>query len=684
MDNQTAIAVQSLLESQTIVDAPSGSAQAEEEEEDVFQCGKCKKQFNSLSTFVSHKQTRCMVGKSSAAAATATVAVVTQNTATLPTLSLVTSDPQTMKQVLPNFSSIPHSPLTQTFGQNMVLSDELSIALSAVSFLIIKLPPFSFYVAERRLETIQVVSEPPAVTSQPGNTINLGNQGGNLVAIIHERVGNTAAAPPTLATNQNALPQPPTIKKLRCHYCDKAFVKNFDLQQHVRSHTGEKPFQCIVCGRAFAQKSNVKKHMATHKVWPAGLSKSLPDQPPPEVPSESTEKDTAETPDDAVPPVPQKFESEGDKMATGGVAPLITVDNTFICQYCGVKFKTYFLLKSHMVKHKSEQVYKCILRECSLTFKELDSFLEHTKTHEHEMSYRCHMCNKVFPSLYDLGVHQYSHSLYPNQGPKASPRHFRCMKCGVKYASPEALVHHLETETHHYECPHCQKVFTCERYLRRHLPIHVSVGIYECEVCYKRFKTENYLKVHSVTHTDEKPFACELCEAAFNRRDKLNRHMSTHDVNKKYKCPFKAHTGCNKEFNRADKLKAHIITHSGLRPFKCDMCPKYFTRRSNLTEHRRIHQDRYRYVCNSCGRKFQRSQFLLRHQCRVKEKKADEENNTDKESTATPATEQGDEQVKGQGEEEAMNTEDVDDPTKTPYLRNRRKIIKPKKRLITS
>lgn len=55
-------------------------------------------------------------------------------------------------------------------------------------------------------------------------------------------------------------------KKLRCELCDKYFAKNFDLQQHIRSHTGEKPFQCIVCGRAFAQKSNVKKHMSTHKV----------------------------------------------------------------------------------------------------------------------------------------------------------------------------------------------------------------------------------------------------------------------------------------------------------------------------------------------------------------------------------------------------------------------------------
>ena len=54
--------------------------------------------------------------------------------------------------------------------------------------------------------------------------------------------------------------------KYKCTYCGKSFAKNFDLLQHVRSHTGEKPFQCVVCGRAFAQKSNVKKHMATHKV----------------------------------------------------------------------------------------------------------------------------------------------------------------------------------------------------------------------------------------------------------------------------------------------------------------------------------------------------------------------------------------------------------------------------------
>lgn len=31
-----------------------------------------------------------------------------------------------------------------------------------------------------------------------------------------------------------ALPGKPKSPKLKCTYCDKAFTKNFDLQQHIR------------------------------------------------------------------------------------------------------------------------------------------------------------------------------------------------------------------------------------------------------------------------------------------------------------------------------------------------------------------------------------------------------------------------------------------------------------------
>lgn len=58
------------------------------------------------------------------------------------------------------------------------------------------------------------------------------------------------------------------------------------------------------------------------------------------------------------------------------------------------------------------------MKTCAQTFQKLESFLEHIKSHQEELSYRCHLCSKDFPSLYELGVHQYSHSLLPQHSPK--------------------------------------------------------------------------------------------------------------------------------------------------------------------------------------------------------------------------------------------------------------------------
>ena len=53
----------------------------------------------------------------------------------------------------------------------------------------------------------------------------------------------------------------PSQRKYACAYCGKRFVRNAELERHVRIHLGIRPFQCTVCHKSFVQKISAIRHI---------------------------------------------------------------------------------------------------------------------------------------------------------------------------------------------------------------------------------------------------------------------------------------------------------------------------------------------------------------------------------------------------------------------------------------
>ncbi|XP_060075259.1 zinc finger protein 208-like [Ylistrum balloti] len=439
----------------------------------------------------------------------------------------------------------------------------------------------------------------------------------------------------------------------KCMECDYTSDFKPNLDRHRLNHTNNYSIKCKFCTYSCDHEGTVKRHMANNHTNSAeNVSLIFPDA------DTSVECTIDEAPPDGVKltvasPVLGKQKGTSlnisdSEILSEGIPSLQTVEGSFFCPLCGLKYKRSSDLNRHMkLKHKMtvKQYLQAEVEQqqeeagdgpldLSVSSKDVDDITDkdslkccyctyiakwpsdlqrHMVVHTVEKRYKCPHCNKQYKYVGDLNVHlRRDHKKEPGSvkhvkvptipNRKSSPAIFKCPSCS--FTSPWKSEVDRHSKLHKGDKPFCCKHCVYQTHwkgdIRRHMYKHHPAVMVD-DVVLDDVITILTDKLPGKDKDVTEPLDGEKMEIESNSSRDTDQVFDEDDDDDSdsessplkaspsglYRCNY-----CDFITNAKSKLKAHVSTHTNLKQYMCPVCGRRANWKWDIRKHiRKDHPD---------------------------------------------------------------------------------------------